>query len=523
VGLETHVVQPPGRAEPPTFDTPPRPISGELLPVPRLDAQLIPAPLRGWLEDIAARGCFPPEYPVAAAIVALSSLVGRKLAIRPKRHDDWLVVPNLWGAIVGPPGIQNSPPMEEAMRPLRRLVAEALKAHTAALQEHAVASKVAGARAKAAKKALEKAAENKKTAEEALRTLAREAEGAKDKEPAPRRYETNDPTVEKLGELLKDNPNGLLLFRDELTGFLRTLDKEGHEADRGFYLESWSGTGGYTYDRIGRGTIIIPAVCMSIFGTIQPGPLARDLRAAATVDNDGLMNRFQVLLYPDPPKTWKNIDRYPDTVAKSQAYAVFQGLDSLDAVAVGAEKDEDRGIPFLRFARDAQELFDDWRTELENRLRSGTDIPVIQCHLAKYRSLLPSLALLFHLVDVVGGEASGPVTLRSAEAAEEWCALLEAHARRLYLAALEGDPGGAVRLAERLKNSLPNPFRVRQVVQKGWSGLDTTEAAERAVGILEDRGWLKGRELPAGPQGGRPATEYWIHPDICGRGGDGVL
>ena len=47
----------------------------------------------------------------------------------------------------------------------------------------------------------------------------------------------NDPTVEKLRELLKDNPRGLLLIRDELSGLLRSFDKQGREGDREFYLE----------------------------------------------------------------------------------------------------------------------------------------------------------------------------------------------------------------------------------------------------------------------------------------------
>jgi hypothetical protein len=94
------------RAQPPRFTSDPRPINVELLPVPRLDDLLIPASLRGWVADIADRGGFPLEYPAAAAIVGLSGLIGRRIALRPKRADDWLVVPNLWGAVVGPPGIQ---------------------------------------------------------------------------------------------------------------------------------------------------------------------------------------------------------------------------------------------------------------------------------------------------------------------------------------------------------------------------------------------------------------------------------
>ena len=44
--------------------------------------------------------------------------------------------------------------------------------------------------------------------------------------PVMRRYLTNDATIEKLGELERDNPNGILLMRDELMGWLAGLEKK---------------------------------------------------------------------------------------------------------------------------------------------------------------------------------------------------------------------------------------------------------------------------------------------------------
>jgi putative DNA primase/helicase len=522
IGLKRPLAGAPVAEGPPAFDGDPRAIAVDLLPVPALDEVLIPEPFRAWLTDIANRGCFPLEYPAAAAIVELASLVGRKVVIRPKRHDDWLVVPNLWGAIVGPPSVQKSPPVEEALRPLKRLVGEAKAEHEKEVSEFKVRKLANEAVAEATRKDLKKAASAHKDAAH-LQHLARQAlTTEEEKEPTLRRHVTSDPTVEKLGVILAENPNGILLFRDELTGWLRSLEKQGHENDRAFYLEAWSGLGSYDYDRIGRGTLHIPSTCVSIFGTIQPGPLARYLRATLR-DNDGLNVRFQVLMYPDPPATWVNVDRYPNAEAKNRAHEVFKAIDALKPEEVGAEKDEARGMHFLCFAPDAQNFFDRWRGDLENRLRSGRDNALIQSHLGKYRSLMPSLALLFHLVEVVGGVATGAVTLRSAEAAAAWCELLEAHARRIYQAGLDGDPEAAVRLSERIKKSLPNPFKVRDVVQKGWSGLDSTEAVERAVGILEDRRWVKGREIPSGIKGGRQSTEYWVNPAILAGKAEGVL
>ena len=57
---------------------------------------MIPGPLRAWLADIAERVGCPLEFPAAGALVALAIVVGSKVAIRPKRKDDWTVVPNLW-------------------------------------------------------------------------------------------------------------------------------------------------------------------------------------------------------------------------------------------------------------------------------------------------------------------------------------------------------------------------------------------------------------------------------------------
>jgi hypothetical protein len=39
-------------------------------------------------------------------------------------------------------------------------------------------------------------------------------------EPQERRFKSNDSTVEKLGDLLVHNPQGMLVFRDELIGLL---------------------------------------------------------------------------------------------------------------------------------------------------------------------------------------------------------------------------------------------------------------------------------------------------------------
>jgi hypothetical protein len=304
---------------------------------------------------------------------------------------------------------------------------------------------------------------------------------------------------------------------DEATGWLRTLDRDGHENDRAFYLEAWNGNGSYTYDRIGRGTLYIKAACVSIFGGIQPGPLAEYLRATVRggSGDDGLMPRFQLLVYPDDPGGWQNVDRWPNAQAKDQAFRIFEGLDALNPQAIGARVIDEDDLPFLKFAANAQGLFDDWRGDLETKIRAHDEHPVLEAHLSKYRSLMPSLALLFHLVEVVGGSATGAVSLPAAHMAAGWCDFLEAHARRIYQGVTHHALIAARHLAQRIRaGKLTSPFTPHDVYNKGWTGLSTPEDVERAVEILEDIAWVRSEKIASGKRGGRPRFHYHLNPRL---------
>jgi putative DNA primase/helicase len=494
------------------------PLAAPLRPVAQLDPELIPEPLRPWLRDISERQNVPLDYPTVAAVVALSSVIGRAVAIRPKKYDEWDVIPNLWGAITGPPGVQKTPSTSEAHKPLNRLVADAMDAHEAAKKEFAAEALMIEARKDAAKKKLHTETKKNQAGENELRELANLAANVEEL-PAPvaKRYVVNDSTVEALGERLKENPRGLLLNRDELTGFFKSLDKQGHEGDRAFYLEAWNGTGtNYMYDRIGRGTVRIPSVTLSIFGTIQPGPLLRYVRQAASGENaDGLLPRFQMLVYPDVT-SYKRVDRWPDADAKNRAYQVFRALDELQPANIGAQTEEGTPWAFLRFADNAQTFFNEWLDDLEARLREGNEGDLMQAHLAKYRSLMPSLALIFHLVDVVNAPAANQaamsrVSLESAQRAASWCNYLEGHARRIYQLAYSPDVEAASVLKDHLPD-LPNPFRVSQIPRKGWSKLTTGDEVHAAVEFLAERNYLRIVEAPASGVGGRPTADIWINP-----------
>ncbi|MBF0207073.1 MAG: DUF3987 domain-containing protein [Oligoflexia bacterium] len=359
---------------------------------PTLDSTSIPEILKDWSLDIAKRMQVPIEFILMPAIVSISSLIGRKIGIFPKQNDNWFVVPNLWGAIIGRPGTFKSPSISEALKPLEKLVSKENNHFEKRLKSYEIEKTITEATSVAIKEQLVKAIKKSNMTEaEALKNkLIDILDGDEVKAPTCKRYKTNDATIEKSGQLFLENPMGLLLVRDELAGRPCSLQKYGREGDREFYLEAWNGYGSYTVDRIGRGTVHIPALCLSIFGGIQPDKLNKHLTENIERSDDGLLQRFQLLIWPELEKKWENFDCLPNAEAEESITRPYAAIDELPVF----EKSDG-----LHFDEESQIIFNQWRTELELIIRSETiKNSHYESHIAKYRSLMPSLALIFCVI-----------------------------------------------------------------------------------------------------------------------------
>lgn len=454
-----------------------------LSPVQPFNAsEMLPEVLRDWCVDIAERREVPPDFPATFAVLALGGLVGRRVGIHPKQRDNWLELPNLWGGVVAKSGEQKSGIFNEIFAPLRQLEQDAKQENEARELEYQGALLAGKARRAELEGAMKSAAKRDDSSE--MERLAREIASCELPPLIQKRFTVSDTTTEKLGLLLADNPHGLLFYRDELAGWIRSFAKKGREEDRTFYMECWEGRGSRAVDRMGRKVEFNQ--CLSIIGNIQPGPLARYVREAAAGEEgaDGLFQRFQLMVWPDITGEVQGVDQSPNHRAKEGASALFRWIAELDPEReLGAVADwvtDERGkpiagtgIPALRFAPDAAEVFRQWYITHRNALRRMTN-DAITSHLAKYPKLVPALALLFHICDVFTGKAArGAVDLRSLQRALIWADYLESHARRIYsLADTEnlkqqggrGWPSGKARFL----HSLPNDtFTTAEVLRLG--------------------------------------------------------
>src|SRR5208282_1846400 len=216
----------------------PKPIDVELPSVPPFDLRLLPEALRPWIADIAERSQCPPDFLAVGAIVVCASQIARHIAIRPKRHDDWTIVPNLWGGVIAPPGFLKSPALAETLKPLHRLALDAALRYKQELRDYQTECVVQKAKSDNIEQAIRGAVKQKRDAE--IEKLRSDLAELVSQPPHEARTLVNDTTIEMLGTILNQNPGGVLIFRDELAGFLRSLERQGHEADRAFYCEAWN-------------------------------------------------------------------------------------------------------------------------------------------------------------------------------------------------------------------------------------------------------------------------------------------
>ena len=192
------------------------------------------------------------------------------------------------------------------------------------------------------------------------------------------------------------------------------------------------------------------------------------------------------------------MDRLPDRRAELKVEEILDRLLKISP--------ED---PFgARFSAGAQERFSAWRKELEQKIRRGDLEPALESHLAKSRSLLPKLALIFHLT---AGGREAEIPLVEVQRAAQFCSYLESHARRMYGSLASRPIRLAATLGQQLRRGrLGSRFRIGDVYFQGWAGLDTAERARVAIRVLVDAGWVR----PGLAAGGAPGEEYLVNPAI---------
>ncbi len=492
--------------QPTEFTGEPRPLDLTLKPVAALEVDCLPKVLTDWLRPASkVIGC-PFDFLALAAVVMIGSIIGSRLRVKPLRHSDWFVVPNLYAGCVGLPSTKKTPALDETRKPILELQAAARKAHVDEKAEYDIKARFYEKESNGLLRSSEKF-NDYKTSLELL---------DKPEEPILRRFETNDITTPKLAQFLSENPIGILQNRDELTGWLKSLEADYDLNARSFVLELWKGAISYTQARVGNGEIQIPSGTLSIIGGIQPSKLQRYISEAYSFDNsDGLPQRF-LFSYPDTNKrgekpTGADYDQMLNGYAAANRICKTLAEFNFDGKVIGANGDI---FQIVKFSREAQSAVDEWNGDIETEAESlQIEDEPFSSYLYKIPKSCFAIALIFHCLEHINDAVfPSEITLETTLRAIAYTEVLTTHARRVFaLGENQIFALAQILIGKIKKGELEQGFTIREVMRKHWSGLRTKDTVQDVIGLLIDYGYLL--ELPTSGEG-RPTIKYAFHPSL---------
>lgn len=460
----------------------PRPVPTAYVP---FCTDALPEPIQSYIRGGAkAMGC-DDSFIALPMLAALAAAIGNTRQIRLKKI--WSEPSVVWTGIVGDSGTLKSPAIDLAMKPLRKKQAAALHIYEEAM------------------------ANFQKEMAEYERQKAQRKKGItppeKPNEPVARRYYCSDTTVEALAMLLKQNTRGLLLCRDELSGWIKGFNsyKGGRGPDESAWLE-FHRAGELVVDRktgIPK-TIHVPNAAVSVCGGIQPGILRSSLGREHF--ENGLAARMLLAMPPRTAKRWNEHDVDPEV--SGEVESVFEGLLWMQMAIDGEGNASPKVLPLIPEAQDAWIAFYEDHAAQQAELAGGD----LAAAFSKLEGYAARLALVIHCVraadhdttlvsdDYVDGES-----IRRAVRIVRWFC---DETRRIYAQFGESEQEAEQRALLEILRSRGGRITVRELMQASRMYRGGAAVAKFALDELVQLGWGHWQKEETG---GRPCEVFVLH------------
>lgn len=455
----------------------------EMLGRPEWPEDSCPSVIDAFSRDEATRLGVCPSMIAMAAITVAAAAISDDFKVQPKEYDtSWLESPRVWSLLIAAPGMKKSPAQAKALAPLDKVEEllhqgnkQLLSAHD---QELALYDKW---------KRSSRSMESKE----------------KPEKPALKRKKINDATVEMMSEILKDNPDGILVHVDEMTRLIASFDcyrpgKSGK--DRADYMELFNG-GPRLIDRVSRGSVSVPNWSACILSSIQPGPARREF---ASVTDDGLLQRFDVHW---GETVGEGEDRAPDyDSVGAYRHLIFNLALHTNFELIVPEKPYKLSVE----ARDQMDLV---KKTVKAVMVLPTTSNAFRALLDKWEARFARYALIYHIIEAVS-ELRQPEPRISGETASRVARLMLAFllpsAARFYHEIIPsgGNEGPALWIANYILSRGVLKVSEREIYRAYRELRDKPDMIQQAMKILTASGWAE----PVKFRKDSRATQWEINP-----------
>ena len=376
--------------------------------------QCLPESLALFASEVASSLSCPVDLVAVPMLVLAGAAIGTTHALGVKRK--WLECPRFYLAEVADPGAAKTPAINAVCQPFYRRQRELAKKWEVEIAAYEFAKETYDA----AKKRLQS---------RNAPASAMPAHPGK-RPPYPHLY-TTDATTESLAPILSDNPRGVVLVRDEVSGLMLGMNqyKGGKGSDRQFWLSTWSGEPAKVDRKSNHeaGAVLVHHPFVNIMGGIQPDMLS--VLCDEQMREDGFIHRF---LFTYPPASF-GTDWCTTDPSESSEKAWDGVVGRLLALRPHQEEDGLERPHVVKMTDQARAYWVSWYDQHAAEMR-GPDFPYnLIGPWSKMRSYCARLALVLHFLRMACAENFGDeVDLDSMRHAATIADYFKSHAKRVY-------------------------------------------------------------------------------------------
>ena len=327
---------------------------------------IFPEPIQSYILECNQTLDSSIDYMGCSMLWLISVVVGNSIQIEVKKG--WNETATIWLAVVGKAGLGKTPSIHNIIKPLLSANNKEIKNYIKQSEKFEYYDKLS--------------AKEKKEHEEIQK-------------PVKTQFIANDITIEALVELHQENKNSIGVFKDELAGWFKDMNKYREGSDLEFWLSTWSGKAISLNRKTARSSFVDKPL-VSVLGGIQPSIL----NSFYTEDNkdNGFMDRM-LLSYPSLEiENWNDNEMNYETI---QWYydSIISFYETIKHKVVEYDDDGDIKPKIAVIGSDAKKewirVFNEY-TSIQN---SDEENEYMKSMLPKQKSYLPRFALLINAFD----------------------------------------------------------------------------------------------------------------------------
>ncbi len=396
------------------------------------------------------------EYMGCSLLWLISVCVGNSIDVEVKKG--WNENLSIWLSIVGKAGLGKTPSINNIIYPLAKINAKEIKNFMKENEKYEYYIKL-----------------NEKDKKEHSEVL----------KPSKTQFIANDITLEALVELHQESDNCVGVFKDELAGWLKDMNKYREGSDLEFWLSTWSGKS-VNFNRKTAKSSFVEKPFIPVLGGIQPS-IFNTFYTDENKDN-GFMDRM-LLCYPDLKIDYYNENEIEDAILSWYKESVISFYDTIKSII---KRDEDGDIITLT-AKFSDEAKIEWKrifNEMTDVQNNEEENEYLKSMFPKQKSYTPRFACLLHVFNEFFSEG-GNTLLISKESilnAEKLSKYFIATAKKIKVNSVEVSKIKNTITLNKGKNEKEKLFEIWKVNKK----FNRSETAE-LLGISRrtSQNWIK--------------------------------